>query len=141
MGRGAPKKRSPQLAKLLAAAIKRGIPLTHAASLAGISFQTFCTWRNEDHRFRELIERAVAEGINARLRKIESASEQDWRAAAWLLEHTQPQHFALTRVQVEAVGQFDHTFVVPRETLDQIAEARKLHDERDGKRITQTNRA
>jgi hypothetical protein len=40
-------------------------------------------------------------GISRRLKRIETASESgDWRASAWLLEHTQAEHFARSRVEV-----------------------------------------
>jgi hypothetical protein len=91
----------------------------------GFSTQGLLNYRRANPRFEAALERAVVAGVDRRLRKIEEASETaDWRAAAWLLEHCQPEHFAKTRVQVEAVGQFAHSFVVPQEVLDRIAEAR-----------------
>jgi hypothetical protein len=56
-------------------------------------------------KFAEQVEAAIAKGVESRLAKIESASKSgDWRAAAWLLEHTQPEYFAKSRVQAEVVG-------------------------------------
>lgn len=124
-GPGAPTVRTKFVADRLCACIRRGMPFNMACSAVGISKSIFSQWRNEDAAFQERIEKAVAEGVDARLKKIEQASDSgDWRASAWLLEHCQPQHFAKSRIEVEAVGQFDHAFVIPRETLDQIAEAR-----------------
>ncbi len=110
-------------------ALGRGLPFVHACSVARISYQTFCTWRDRSTIFRKQIETAIAKGVLKRLKAIEKAgSKGDWRASAWLLEHCQPEHFAKTRIQVEAVGQFDHAFVIPRETLDKIAEFRARHE-------------
>src|ERR1035441_4270306 len=44
--------------------------------------------------------RCVARGVDARLKRIVEATSTDWRAAAWLLEHCQPQHFGKTRLEV-----------------------------------------
>jgi hypothetical protein len=77
--------------------------------------------------FQQRLDEAIARGVEARLLKIQQASDAgDWRASAWLLEHTEPSgQFCKSRVQVEAVGQFAHSFVIPQKTLDEIAEARE----------------
>jgi hypothetical protein len=130
---GAPTKRTAQLAKLICEAVGRGIPLTHSCALAGVSYSTFCDWRNEDENFRELLQAAIAEGVNRRLAQIEKAADLgDWRASAWLLEHTQPEHFSKSRVQLEHIGQVEHSFVIPQQTLNEISEARTRY-ENDGK--------
>jgi hypothetical protein len=104
--------------------VQRGLPLTLACNAAGLTFTTLSNHRKKNPRFALALQKAAARGAAARLKKIESASSSDWRAAAWLLEHTMPQHFAKSRIEVEAVGSLEHSFVIPRETLDQIAEAR-----------------
>ena len=121
-------KRTPENARIICECVARGMPYVHACAVAGMSIETLMHWRAEDEAFQRQIAQAVADGVNARLRKIEAASADDWRAASWLLEHCQPEHFAKSRIQVEAVGQFDHAFVIPQETLNQIAEARKLYE-------------
>jgi hypothetical protein len=87
-------------AKLICDCLSRGMPFVHACAVANISNQTLLDWRREDEQFRQAMETAIAEGVNARLRVIEEASADDWRAAAWLLEHCQPQHFARNRLEV-----------------------------------------
>lgn len=115
------------------------MPLTLAASAAGIAFQSLCCYRNQHPAFRDALESAVARGVEARLEVIEKASKAgDWRAASWWLEHVLPENFGKTRVQVEAIGQLEHSFVIPAKTLDEIAEARKRHEQRQ---LTETNAA
>jgi hypothetical protein len=102
-----------------------------ACAIAGISFQTFSVWRNRDEKFRQQIDEAIACGVDARLKAIETAAATgDWRASAWLLEHCQPEHFSKTRIQIEAVGQLEHSFVIPQQTLNDIAEARARYEQK-----------
>ena len=134
---GRTSKKTPATVKMLVKAIGRGLPFSHACSMAGISFETFSKWRSNDEQFRAQIEKAVSNGISKRLKIIEEASlgaagsRPDWRAAAWLLEkcHGSSEHFSKTRLQVEAVGAVAHSFVIPQETLDQIAEARARYEQ------------
>jgi hypothetical protein len=124
---GRPTVQTAARAKIIYDSVARGIPYNHACAIAGISVQTFCDWRKRSPVFQQRLDEAIARGVESRLKKIEQASDAgDWRASAWLLEHTEPSgQFCKSRVQVEAVGQFDHAFVIPQKTLDEIAEARE----------------
>ncbi len=128
---GAPSKRTPEVEKLLCVAMSRGLPMKHASRLAGIDHSTFCDWRNTDAEFAAKIESAQAEGISRRLAAIEDAAAGgDWKASAWILERCYPSEFARNRVEVNysgAVG-VQVSYVVPKETLDSIAEARARYD-------------
>jgi hypothetical protein len=95
-----PTKYNRRTVKRLLSSIARGLPLTLACDAAGISHATFSNWRRERPRFAAAVLRAIARGADERLRKVEAASAQDWRAAAWLLEHTLPQHFAKSRLEL-----------------------------------------
>src|ERR1017187_2944549 len=99
-GPGRPTVRTPQTAKTICDCVARGMPYVFACGAAGIGLATFHEWRNEDPAFKQQIEEAIALGVNARLQVIEESSAADWRAAAWLLEHCQPQHFARNRLEV-----------------------------------------
>jgi transposase-like protein len=119
-------------AKILRLAAK-GMPLTHISSACGISHQAFRNYRRDRPEFEAALLQAISRGMEKRLAVIEKAMDsQDesirLRAATWYLEHVHSEHFSKTRIEVEAVGQFDHAFVIPRETLDQIAEARAKHE-------------
>jgi hypothetical protein len=120
---------TPERAKIICDALARGLPFVHACAIAGISFQTFSVWRTRDEKFRAEIDRAIALGVERRLKTIETAADTgDWRASAWLLEHCQPEHFSKSRIQVEAVGAIEHSFVIPQQTLNDIVEARARHE-------------
>jgi hypothetical protein len=50
------------------------------------------------------LQRSIARGADARLKKIEAAADaKDWRASAWLLEHCMPEHFAKNRLEISGV--------------------------------------
>jgi hypothetical protein len=125
---GRPTKFCAEIVTKLCEHISEGVPFDYCAALCGLSPATFHAWRQKYPRFDEAVREAIGRGVAARLKTISEASITDWRAASWLLEHCQPEHFAKTRIQVEAVGQFDHAFVIPQQTLDQIAETRGKHE-------------
>lgn len=101
---GRPRSFAPAQVRTLLRCIGQGAPFVHAVAVAGLSNSTFCKRRNEDAEFRARVEKAVAKGIARRLARIERAAATDWRAAAWLLEHCQPQHFAVSRQLLEVSG-------------------------------------
>jgi hypothetical protein len=77
------------------------MPMTLTADAVGVSYQALSDYRKRNERFAAALARAIARGADARLKKIETASASgDWRAAAWLLEHCQPEHFAKNRIEV-----------------------------------------
>jgi transposase-like protein len=98
---GRPTKFTPDTVKNILKCLGQGMPLSLAARAAGINPLTLTVWRRKHPAFDEAAARAIARGVEKRLKKIEDASEAgDWRAAAWLLEHCQPEHFARNRVEV-----------------------------------------
>lgn len=112
--------------------IERGVPITHAARIAGISNQTLCVWRRDDGEFRTAIELAKSNGIQSRLKKIEDAAAAgDWRAAAWLLEHCNPEEFSKHRVEVHQTGSVEHVHTIPAEVLAEIILAREARESRE----------
>ena len=111
------------------------MPLTLSASACGISFPSLISYREKHPQFAEALSQAVARGVDARLEVIERAlASQDeairLRAACWFLEHTQSEFYSKSRIQVEAVGQMEHSFVIPQRTLNEIAEARARHEQK-----------
>jgi hypothetical protein len=128
--RGRPSKFNSVVVRQITRALSSGAPLKYAAARAGISFETLCAWRARFPEFDLAVEQAVARGVEQRLKKIQKAGESDWRALAWLLEHCQPETFAKSRIEVEAIGELSHRFVIPQKTLDEIAQARKQQEEK-----------
>lgn len=92
--------------------IKRGMPLTKAALLAGITATTFYNWYNKGKKaksgkfkkFYDQIEEAKAYAIALRIENIRQAgADGTWQADAWWLERIDPDNFSLNkRVQVDA---------------------------------------
>lgn len=98
----------------LAKNIRTGIPYKYAASLSGISEASFYAYMAEadkiDKELRkagreatasesiylelmEAIKKANADSIKKNLKTIQSHSEKEWQAAAWLLERRDPENF------------------------------------------------
>jgi hypothetical protein len=128
---GRPTKYTPATTKTICDAVADGTPLKYAAALGGISHETLCQWQRRYPEFSDAIQNAIGKGIQARLKLINHAAENgDVRAAQWWLEHVVPEHFAKTRIQLEHVGQIEHSFVIPQETMNQIAEARRKYESR-----------
>lgn len=112
--------------------IADGLPMQYAAARAGIAAETFHSWRRQFPDFDQAVQEAIAKGINKRLAQIQAAGDAgDWKAAAWWLEHVVPEHFARSRIELEAIGQLEHSFVIPTKVLDEIAEARRVHEVND----------
>ena len=98
---GRPTKFTPAMRKRILRCLTGGMPISLAASAAGTCYQSIVTWRAANPEFDSAISEAIALGIEKRLAVIEMANdESDWRAAAWLLEHCQPEHFAKNRIEI-----------------------------------------
>lgn len=78
--------------------VRQGLTYEVAARAAGISESTFYRWRERGEKARkgkfrkfwEALKRAEAEGEQALVRRILSASNDTWQAAAWILERRYP---------------------------------------------------
>ena len=125
---GRPSKRIPKVVKAICSGISDGLPLKYAAALGGISHETLCQWQRRYPDFSEAIQKAMANGIAARLKIIAGAAQTDYRAAQWWLEHVFPEHFARNRVEVKHEGSVEHQFAIPSALLDQLAQARAQNE-------------
>src|SRR5215472_12364696 len=99
-GRGRPSKKTPARCKIIFDGISAGWPYIVACASAGVSYEVFKLWCNNDERFREQVAFAEAEAIKANLETIKAASRDNWPAAAWLLERRHPELFARPEVQL-----------------------------------------
>jgi hypothetical protein len=98
---GRPSKFTEETRVRLVQLVARGLPFIHACSAVGITLQSFITYRNNHHDFREEIERAVSAAIEKRLKIIEAAADAgDVSSAKWLLEHLHPQFYARNRIEL-----------------------------------------
>jgi hypothetical protein len=121
-----------KIAKALCRAIELGVPNTVAVHAVKISYASFCKWREREEDFEDMVQAAVAVRIQKHLSIIEAAAAKgDFRASAWILEHTNPELFGKNRTErsVMNVGQLNQQFVIPIATLDQIARARLEYEQ------------
>lgn len=155
---------------IIKAALRRGSPIADALRLAGVPRRTWRTWVKigedelarciaedcdpEPHlapyvEFVQEAEQARSEGMNMLLDRIfqASADPKHWTAAAWLLERTDPQHFArrvhlLETAQEEApVSQVETAEVVNllEQRLAQITARRSAFIDVTGREVTEPN--
>jgi Homeodomain-like domain-containing protein len=85
--------------------LERGAYLTHAAAAVGVDRRTLYRWleqggadvsagkRSEEADFFHRVGQARARGRVAMCQVIDDAAKRDWRAAAWMLERTDPELF------------------------------------------------
>jgi hypothetical protein len=116
---------NPQITEAMASLIRSGVPISHAAAKCGVAYNTVCAWidraepRDGDGisdakrelyaHFKDTIQRARAEKVDALLRSIADAGnkrskvtgQRDWKAHAWILEKTEQQDFG-HRAKIEA---------------------------------------
>ena len=84
----------PSVARKICRFVERGCTGQVAASVAGIPASTFDQWQDDYPEFSWSIKRAEAKCQALLLSAINrAASEGQWRAAAWLLEHRWPEEF------------------------------------------------
>jgi len=75
-----------------------------AALAAGISERAFYSWLSEDAEFADAYACARAQGQEELVGQIRLASMADWKAAAWLLERMDPEHWSKQEVSPESLA-------------------------------------
>ena len=98
---GRPGKRTPQLEKALLAAIETGAPYRIACLACGISDDAFNEWRRKDPVFAKQVEEAAGKTALRLLKKIEANAEENFSAAAWILERRFPSDFSRPEIQFQ----------------------------------------
>ncbi|WP_299523296.1 hypothetical protein [uncultured Methanobrevibacter sp.] len=112
--------------------IKRGMPLSKAPLIAGITVQTFYKWYNKGEKarsgkfkqFYDKVEEAKAYAIALRVENIRKAGQDGtWQADAWWLERIDPKNFGL-RKDISLKGDLKHehniTNLFDEELIDTI---------------------
>ena len=99
-----PTKFQPEVVAAILTGIRAGLPYRLADEAAGISERTFHQWqsgtfpRGADpalkRQFVQNLRRARGESARRLTALISTAAQDDWRAAAWLLERRFPKDFA-----------------------------------------------
>lgn len=86
-----PTKLTPAVTRRICRAIELGVSYAHAASAASVGASTMREWMATNPAFLAAVEAAEGKGVEANFRRIiQQASNGDWRAAAWILEHRFP---------------------------------------------------
>jgi hypothetical protein len=130
---GRPTLFTPFIVRRILRCARRGMPLSAACAVVGVSYSTLCSWRAKDKFFNDALATAIAKGIDASLKVVEESLRSRepairLRAACWFLEKTQPDSFGRQRIDVAGVGSFEHTFAVPPALLERLAQARAEHE-------------
>jgi hypothetical protein len=108
---GRPSKFSADKASRILKAIRKGTPLKDAASVAGVSYDALNDWLNKGQRekagvFRQFFlayKRADAECVEEAASRVQTASQKNWQAAAWILERRRPEIYG-RRSRLEHTG-------------------------------------
>ena len=105
MKTGRPTKFGPKLARRILRSVAMGVPATHVARAAGLSYQSLLNYQKLHPQFADAMAAAVSRGVEKRLEVVERATRSKdeairLRAACWFLEHTQPAHFARNRIEL-----------------------------------------
>lgn len=96
-------KYSDEITQEICKYLRAGNTQHDSAVLAGISEETFYTWKKEKSEFSEALKKAEQECKSRNIAIIQRAAEKTWQAAAWWLERKHNSEFALKQVN-ELVG-------------------------------------
>lgn len=119
---GRPRHLDPDAHRIICAIINAGGSLAAAAQFVGCSPKTI---RRELHRNPQFAEqfRNARFGVEIELLKnVRQASQRSWRAAAWLLEHSEPHRYDARReprqrVQKEFARLLDNVAAIVKEEV------------------------
>lgn len=85
-------------------AVASGLNVKDACAVAGISRQTLYNHIESDSDFAQEFEKAQVGFKLSHLRNVASASQNDWRASAWILERKFKDEFSLRQEMVGKDG-------------------------------------
>lgn len=96
-----PTKLSPAVLEKVCEGVRLGMSYERAAERVGISATSLREWVRKDEagvpRYRGVgaaLQKARADGETRLLARIVKAGEEDWKAAAWILERRHPESYA-----------------------------------------------
>jgi hypothetical protein len=128
---GRPTKRTPEIEKALLAAIETGAPYRIACMACGISDDAFTEWRRKDPSFADRVNRAAGKTALRLLKKIEKNADENFSAAAWLLERRFPESFSRPEIQLGlTINQTmnNNTLIISAEQAESLSKRNKLID-------------
>jgi len=88
-------KYSEAMVKEISKYLESGMNIEDTCVLAGISKETFFTWRKTKSDFSDSTKKAQAKNKANAVVRIQRAGEKQWQALAWWLERKYPEEFAL----------------------------------------------
>ena len=103
---GRPTKRTKAVLTPLFEAIRIGVPYKLACMAAGITYDCFNKWRQNDPAFDAEVEQAAAQPAVKLFKTIREQAPETWQAGAWSLERRYPEMFAniVATAQAAAIG-------------------------------------
>lgn len=118
-----------ELRRAIAELVAKGFTENEAARLSGVKPGTFRSTKSLDASFAAMIEEARGQRVKTLLAGIEEAARgiagkpPDWRAAAWILERTEPDRFAARRPEVSVQTTVNQSFHVTPQLSQTISSA------------------
>jgi len=97
---GRPTKKTKRTVDALLKVIATGAPYSICCAAVGINPDTFAHWKRTDAAFAEVIEQTAAKSALRLLSKIEAHAEDNFAAAAWILERRFPETFSRPEIQL-----------------------------------------
>jgi hypothetical protein len=105
VAKGGPKL-NPELRLRLCQDLEDGLTRTAAVARAGISYDTFRRWMNDQSKpenvvFSEAVKKAEQDAVAKAVGHVRDAMPDTWQAAAWWLERKFPEHWGSERKVVK----------------------------------------
>ena len=72
-----------------------------ACAVSGLSFRTFCDWRQQDPSFAQKVDCAGAKAIERHLQLLDEAAPNNPKISMWFLERRDPEHWGSPEVQLK----------------------------------------
>ncbi len=91
--KGRPRALNETKRREICALVSAGAGIKRAAQYVGCSYSTICREASRDENFREQLRQAKATTQLAPLQAMRQAVQTNWRAAAWMLERSDPDQF------------------------------------------------
>ena len=126
---GRPTKRTPEVEKALIAAIEIGAPFRVACLSCAISEDAFTEWRRKDPDFARRVDLASGKMALRLLKKIEKNADENFSAAAWLLERRFPESFSRPEIQLGLTVNnqvTNNTLVITAEVAEKLGRRNSL---------------
>ena len=118
--------------------LRAGLSIAASCSRSGISRQTYYDWIKQDKDWAIKVEAARDQGEEENLKQLKKLGREskDWRAFAWLLEHSYPDRYS-TKREIEITQSSDQTtgqslvLAMLEQTNERLLELQQEQDNED----------